>query len=479
MILRKLPVAVLIADLTWSVVAMGGALTLRYGMQWGRLDRDSSSQLLLFLGAALLIWVLFSLLLPLDGFRGGWRLSAVVSQMLLAVGMLMVILLSGGYLIRSYVSRLALLQFSLLLLVGFVSLRIAFYLILRSQLKNGGVRRIVILGSGRLARELARKVERHPEMLCKVVGLLTPDDGTSESQSSSFPGSNARIAETTLGVVELLSVQRTDEVILVLDECASPDLLNLAARCRDRGIRVSLVPQFYELYLSRFHLTDLDGLPVLQMARPGLSVPALVGKRVLDLALGTLLFFASVPILLPLAVVLRCIKGKAFRWEMRCGFQGKPFVMLRLNVDRLARKESWFDAVLREFSLTELPQLWNVLRGDMSLVGPRPESRDRVYRYSEWEQQRLAVKPGMTGLAQVQGLREQHSSEEKTRFDLQYLLNCSLWTDLSLLLQTVWTLATRSAHRRKPIAELGLTESADRVVGQLAEQDILENAHRP
>src|SRR5262249_23710225 len=146
----------------------------------------------------------------------------------------------------------------------------------------------VVLGSGRLARELVRKVERHPEMLCRVIGLLTPDDGTSNSRSS-FAGSNASRGTTTLGVVELLTAQRTDEVILVLDECASPDLLHLAARCRDRGIKVSLVPQFYELYLSRFHLTDLDGLPVLQVAKQGLSVPALLGKRMLDLVLGAIL----------------------------------------------------------------------------------------------------------------------------------------------------------------------------------------------
>jgi lipopolysaccharide/colanic/teichoic acid biosynthesis glycosyltransferase len=478
MIQRRLSIAVLIADLAWSVIAMGSALVLRYGAHWSRLDKESASQLLPFFGAACLIWASFSLLLPLDGFRGGWRLSAVVSQLLLAVGALTLILLSGGYLARSYVSRLALVQFSVLLFTGFVLLRVTFYLLLRAQLKNGGVRRIVIAGSGRLARELARKVERHPEMLSRVVGFLTPDDGTSDSRSPIASPDCSR-STTTLGVVELLGAHGTDEVILVLDECASPDLLNLAARCRDRGIRVSLVPQFYELYLSRFRLADLDGLPVLHLARPGLGLPALVGKRALDLALGTLLLLAAIPVLLPLVVALLCVKGKAFRWETRCGLQGKPFAMLRLNVDRIAGNGFPFEAVLREFSLTELPQLWNVLRGNMSLVGPRPESRDRVCRYSEWQQQRLTVKPGMTGLAQVQGLREQHSSEEKTRFDLQYLLNCSLWTDLSLLLQTVWTLVTRPARRRDSIADTRLTETALELKDLPAEGDVLEDAHRP
>jgi lipopolysaccharide/colanic/teichoic acid biosynthesis glycosyltransferase len=117
--------------------------------------------------------------------------------------------------------------------------------------------------------------------------------------------------------------------------------------------------------------------------------------------------------------------------------------MLRMNVDRSEQDMRRFERFLHNLSITELPQLWNVLRGEMSLVGPRPENVDRVRHYSDWQQQRLSIKPGMTGLAQVHGLREQNSSEEKTRFDLQYLLHPSLLTDLSLLLQTGWTLAGR------------------------------------
>jgi lipopolysaccharide/colanic/teichoic acid biosynthesis glycosyltransferase len=474
---RGLSVAIYITDLVWSVVAMGTAFVVRYGVQWNSLEKDSALNLLPFLGAMWIIWALFSLFLPLDGFRGGWRLSAVISQLLLAVGGLMLILLSGGYLFRSYVSRLALIQFGAFLFAGFVLLRVVVYLLVLARLKNGGGRRVVILGSGRLARELARKVERHPEMLWRVVGFLAKDDGTSDS-GPLVAGRNAARRTGALGVVELLLAQGTDEVILVLEECASPDLLNLAALCRDRGIKVSLVPQFYELYLSNSHLTDLGGLPVLQLARPGLTTPALVGKRLLDLGLGTLLTLVSLPVLVPLAIILQRVNGKALRWETRCGLHGRSFAMLRLNIDRTAVNGSWFEGVLRKFSLTELPQLWNVLRGDMSLVGPRPESRDRVCRYSEWQQQRLTVKPGMTGLAQVQGLREQHSSEDKTRFDLQYLLNCSPWTDLSLLLQTFWTLATRSANRGDSIADIQAARPTSEVVRPNLPQEILENAHR-
>jgi len=220
-------------------------------------------------------------------------------------------------------------------------------------------------------------------------------------------------------------------------------------------------------------------LPVLQLAKPGLSGVALVWKRGLDLLLGTLLSLVAVPILLPLAVALRSTRGRAFRWEKRCGLGGRPFAMLRLNVDRNGGTSSRFEQILRDLSLSELPQLWNVLRGDMSLVGPRPESPQRVCRYSEWQQKRLTVKPGITGLAQVQGLREQHSSEEKTRFDLQYLLSSSPWTDLSLLLQTVWTLAMRSFKPSDSIADMGPIATADNPVEPTIRPEILEDAYRP
>jgi len=472
---RYLSFGILSGDLLWSTLAMVGAIVLRYGSDWRKIDINAASALLPFLASTWVIWTLLFLSLSLDGFRDGWRLSAVVSQLLLGVGGVMLILLSGGYLARRYVSRLALVQFCLLLLAGFVLVRIAVYLILRVRSSQGFSKRIVIVGRGRLVRELARKIQRHPEMLCKVVGILAPDDGSSDSN---FPAAGPpSVSIGTLGIVDTLVAQKIAEVILVLEECVSPELASLATLCRGHRIKVSLVPPLDELYLSRLRLTDLGGLPVLQLSRPGRNAAALVAKRAFDLVLGTLLSVASAPVLVPVALMLRHIKGQAFRWETRCGFHGKPFSMLRLNVDRMASGASRFERMLRRTSLTELPQLWNVLRGDMSLVGPRPESRDRVCRYSEWQQQRLTVKPGMTGLAQVQGLREQHSSEDKTRFDLQYLLNCSVWTDLSLLLQTVWTLATRSGERRDLPAEIGTQN--EHLIPVKVQREILDNAHRP
>ncbi len=429
------------ADLSWIPMAFIGAQAscLATGIA---VPGFAWSTFLILVIPTWLAWTLLSENLQLDGFRGGWRLSAVISHLLLAVALLMVLLLAVDNLSRRYSSG-GLGMFGLLMLSGFIAIRwIALRLLLRRH-RDREVNRIVILGSDRVATELAEKLNRHPELLCKVTGFLCA--------KAEFPGPQLRpasaITVSTTEITSLLRQQGVDELVLA-HAATSPEILNLVALCREEGIRVSLVPQPYELYLSRPRLLDLDGLPLLQLAAVTPPAPARVGKRILDLTLGLFLSLVTLPLLLVCAAGVRYSRGRAFRWERRVGWRGAEFSMLRLNVDRDPHGGSRFERMLWQLSISELPQFWNVLRGDMSLVGPRPEGPERARRYSAWQQQRLTVKPGMTGLAQVNGLREQHSSEDKTRHDLQYLVRPSLLRDLSLLIETIWTLALRLAGAR-------------------------------
>jgi lipopolysaccharide/colanic/teichoic acid biosynthesis glycosyltransferase len=180
-------------------------------------------------------------------------------------------------------------------------------------------------------------------------------------------------------------------------------------------------------------------------------------KRALDITMGTCLMLVSAPALLIVAAWFKVGRGKGFRSEIRCGQFGEPFRMYRLNSDRHSDGLSLPEFVMQQTSFTELPQLLNVIRGEMSLVGPRPEPPERVRHYSDWHRQRLTVAPGITGLAQVLGLRDQNSSEDKTRYDLEYILHRSLFLDVSLLLQTLWTLALRCFKlkpRKVPLASI-------------------------
>jgi len=429
---------ILAADLVWVVSAMGFAHLLRYGWVWNAYVQGSVLNSAPLLIVTLGLWFLLSSMLKLDGFGGGWYSPAILTQLFVATSGLMLALQVVAYPRHEPVSRLFLFYFWILLFVGFTLIRLAFRHHFKALHRSGAVRRVVIVGSGPLARELASKVHRHPEMLCRIVGFLCPADVATDGQSSAAD----MISTRTLGVLDILRPRNVNEIIIALPKPGHPEVLELAARCRSQGIAVSLVPHPYELYLSKTQLLNLDGLPILQWQdEPSCGDP--VWQRVLDLAMGVILTLLATPVVFVAAALLRYRKGLAFCRELRCGKGGNPFWMYRLNSERYALNLPRYERLLQQLSVTELPQLWNVLRGEMSLVGPRPESPEKVKHYSDWQSQRLKVKPGMTGLAQVHGLRDQHSSEDKTRFDLQYLLERSPFIDVSLLLQTLWTLTMR------------------------------------
>jgi len=439
--LRNVRNWILAFDLVWIVVSMILASLLRYGNAVSTLPR------LLFLAfsvtvlGAALAWTVLSSLLGLHDFRGGWRLSAIASQLLLGMSILMASILASGYLLRIYVSRLVVAYFGFLMLGGFILIRMTARWALTVCYRTGVIRRVVIVGSGPVALEAAAKIQHHPEALCKIVGFLSPEDSaldilTGEETQNSVP-------VRTCGITDLLVQQKVDEVIFTASWNGNPELVDLIEQSVKRGLAVSVIPQPYELYLSAPELIDLDGLPILRLRHVNRRSSEPVWKRMLDLSLTTLLLPLSVPVIAGAACVLKKRKGKAFCREQRCGKEGNPFWMYRLNSPRRELDLPLDERIMQHLSVTELPQLLNVLRGEMSLVGPRPEPLESVRHYTDWHLQRLNVKPGITGLAQVHGLRDQNSLEDKTRYDLQYILHCSFFQDVSLLLQTIWTIIMR------------------------------------
>jgi lipopolysaccharide/colanic/teichoic acid biosynthesis glycosyltransferase len=441
---QKLPHWILAGDLLWMVVSLPLAYLLRCGFHRYGPEGDSFQNYLPLLIAGFVLWSGIFVWMQLDGFRRGWDLSAIMSQLFLAISLLMMILMTGGYLLRVFVSRLTLIYFALLLFSGFICLRYFVNAALGSKYLAKAVRRVLIVGNGVVAREMATKIARHPEMLCQVVGFLYSSDTSLDPRIAAASAEASTVP--TMQIVSLLRDKQIDEVIITLSGHGSQEVTNLANQCRREGIGVSVVPQPYELYLSRPQLLDIGGLPVLQLCEPKANAASTAIKRSFDIAVGSVLMIICTPIVAMGAIPLFAKRGGPFIRELRCGKLGKRFWMYRLNSDRDAVKLARWERGLQQLSITEMPQLLNVLLGNMSLVGPRPESPERVRHYSEWQRQRLKVLPGITGLAQVQGLRQQHSSEEKTRFDLQYLIQASLFQDVSLILQTLWTLAGRLLH---------------------------------
>lgn len=438
---RNLRNSILTADLLWGVLAMPIAYLMRYGWIWhGPADRSA----LIFvppLMASLLFWCVMSSWVRLDGFRTGWVFSAVVAQLLLAVLALMSALFTLAYLMREFISRLALGYFGLLLFAGFLTIRVIARSILASRRTRGLVRKVVIVGNGPLAREMVTKIDGHPEMLREIVGFLSPGD----DPCPALPSAQRKEAITLQGmdVADVLKARGVDEIVLTVATPGRREIMDLTSRCSRLGIAVSMVPQPYELYLTKHELNDLDGVPLLQFLPVSTLETEPSWKRAFDFSITLILLPVCIGPMLGGALLLKLKKGRGFRTERRCGKNGTEFSIYRLNSPRTGTGLPRYERLLQKLSITELPQLINVLRGEMSLVGPRPEGLDRACRYTDWHRQRLKAKPGITGLAQVYGLRDQHSSEDKTRFDLQYILHQSLFQDISLLLQTAWTLTLR------------------------------------
>ena len=429
------------ADLMWIVLAALSAYMLKAGWQWNAPHLDAAFRGSMFLmTAAGIAWVFVFHRMKLDGFYGGCDVPAVLSKLCTGVITLVVLIASAGFLLRENNSRLVLFDFAVLMLVFAFAGRMMVRSLARRLVGAGRRHRVVIVGKGRVAQELAERIQQHPEMRWELVGFIFPA-GEESLEPILNSGRTSRL--NSLQIEPLLKNKQVDELILTSPVPEQGEIVNLVANCRHRGIRVSVVPNLYQLYVTRPTLVDVDGVPLLRMGegRPSMVQSSL--KRAVDLVLGSALVAIGLPALIVGWAMLWMQKGKALVSEKRCGCNGHVFRMYRFNVERRAKGLKGIERLLQMLSFSELPQLFNVLKGEMSLVGPRPEPVERVKRYSDWQRQRLTCKPGVTGLAQVHGLREENSSEDKAYYDLRYIQDWSLLGDLSLILQTIWTISRR------------------------------------
>jgi exopolysaccharide biosynthesis polyprenyl glycosylphosphotransferase len=309
----------------------------------------------------------------------------------------------------------------------------------------------VVVGPAAAVDMVARRVSTHPETRLVLIGYLSD----SEQRASELPrlGSLADISK----VAREYEIER---VVVTEQEMSEPAAERLIEECKEAGLALTFLPQHYGLLGPGIELNRLAELPVLDFRFSDPSRSTVAMKRVMDVVVsGTLLLLFS-PLLLAIAVAILLDSGRPvlFR-QRRAGMEGEPFTMVKFRtmvpdaeallpelidletleqpafkipddprVTRIGRR-------LRRFSLDELPQLFNVLRGDMSLVGPRPEEESVVALYDERQRGRLAIKPGVTGPMQVYG-RSDLTFEERLAMERDYLDNLSIAGDLAILLRT-------------------------------------------
>lgn len=366
------------------------------------------------------------------------------------------------------VSRL-MLFWAALFTVGLIGLaRLVRGVILALAYQRGaGVDHVVVVGSGEAGRGVIRTLLARPDLGFKAIGYL--DDGSDQNNIGS-----GRIPH--LGRWQELGRvlrERPDlhTVFVAMPGDRHEDILKVVRLCQKYDVDAQVVPDLLQLSLGRVELTNMGGVPVLGVREPHMSLSGAWLKRLLDL---TLVLLTAVPALLVSAIIAAAIKldsaGPVLFLQDRVGQDGKLFRMVKFRsmvADAEEQKAAlWhmnevdgpifkirddprltpIGRIIRRLSLDELPQLYNILLGHMSFVGPRPPLPEEVARYQPWHRQRLDIKGGLTGLWQVSG-RSDLTFDEQCLLDIYYLENWSLALDLRIILQTIpYTLFRRGAY---------------------------------
>jgi len=319
-----------------------------------------------------------------------------------------------------------------------------------------GVQRVLIVGAGETGRAVMRNVVAQPELGYMVVGFVDdkPERGNRDIGRLKGLGGTDRIAE-------VVRDHAVDEVIITLPWQYHRQIMSIMAQCERARVSVRIVPDMFQMSLSHVDIDDLSGIPLIGLKSVSIRGWNLAVKRAIDMAVAGLGLLLLSPLLLVISALIKLdSSGAAVFRQTRVGRGGRPFTVLKFRTMREGAEQevealsalnetggplfkirndprlTKVGQILRRTSLDELPQLYNVLRGEMSIIGPRPGLPSEVEQYQDWHRKRLETWPGMTGLWQVSG-RSDLSFDEMVLLDIYYIENWSLLLDLQIALRTI------------------------------------------
>ena len=444
----------MLADAGVAVVVALVLSAVRFGPAWPTFWHDALPQPLAFLIVYTIVWVA---LLTLNGLyrpRARWSLVTEALDITRATAAMALISLSVLFWFKlPDVSRLYLLFLFPVQALTTLGTRAALRWAFEWQRRRGrNVRFVLVLGGGPRGQAFAQKLEEHRTLGLRVMGFLDDDPAFSPAPRWPYLGGLDRLEEILHGDV-------VDEVAVCLPFTQWNLIDAIAQVCEEEGKIVRVPMDVLERPFAIGHVEELDGTPVYSLVSGPDRVLALAMKRGVDIAVSGVLLVLLSPVLAAIAVAIRLRDGGPvlFR-QTRVGLHGRSFDVLKFRTMVPDAEARYPDVVsradprafkltddprvtrtgrlLRRTSLDELPQLWNVLRGEMSLVGPRPAPPREVEGYDVWHRRRLSMKPGMTGLWQVSARRDD-SFENRAMLDLSYIDRWSLWLDFTILLRTI------------------------------------------
>ncbi len=400
-----------------------------------------------------LLWLAVFASLRVYQFSRSFEPMKEMQALLKAHGLALLLFFTLTYLFEAYkYSRLVTLYFGALSAVGLVAGRLLVRSAFRAmRLRGFNLRSIVIVGEGPAVERLVDRIDGFPELGLRVRGIVTHESsGTVGVAGKPVLGHFPDIA----GIIEQ---SRADEVLIALPWSQQDEVSRILELLKDETVDVRLVPDVHAYVTLGCEVEDFDGLPVVRINDSPLIGWYAAAKRALDIVVASVALILLSPLLLVIAALVKLLGGPGpvlYRQE-RMGLDGRTFEMLKFRSMRADAEDKtgavWaretddrrtvLGTILRKTSLDELPQLWNVLCGEMSLVGPRPERPVFVHKFRKeipHYMLRHKVKAGITGWAQVNGWRGNTSLRRRIECDLYYIQNWSLALDLKILTLTLW-----------------------------------------
>ena len=337
-------------------------------------------------------------------------------------------------------------------------------LLLHTLLSAAGIRDMVmrntlIVGSGKVGKQLACKLLKHQGAGMRPIGFIDDDPLYTEFKEDELK--NLRVLGGLKDLCRIIGDFNVEKVVIAFTVADSEQLLDMASKCNKMGIDCSIVPRLFEVITNDIKVNEVGGIPLIRLRDKKIEGWRKALKAVEDYVLGTTILLLTWPVLLVTAIAIKMDSpGPVFFSQERLGKNRRSFGFMKFrsmckdaesmkdemvgedmsnwlcwkdkNDPRITRVGKW----IRKYSVDELPQIFNVLKGEMSLVGPRPNLPKAVAQYKEWHTQRLNVKPGITGLWQVSG-RSELPFDEMVKLDLYYIENWSLWMDFKIIVRTI------------------------------------------
>ncbi len=356
-----------------------------------------------------------------------------------------------------FYSRIIFIYAGLLILILVGTARLVRRTILgRLRQAGAGIDRLLIVGAGDMGRAVIRNIIAQPELGYQIVGFL--DDDPAKSHTDIGP---IKALGTTDNLSQVIQTHGINQVIITLPWQYHRKTMRLVLEAEEAGARARVVPDLFQLSLGGVDVETINGIPLISIKQTALTGWNLIIKRALDLSLAILLMLLTAPLWLIIAIAIKLDSpGPVFFKQERAGKNRKPFMVYKFRSmyagaeaqqKQLAAhneasgplfkmrddpRRTRVGRFIRRTSLDELPQFINVIRGEMSIVGPRPALFSEVAQYQEWQRKRLDIQPGITGLWQVSG-RSDLSFDEMVMLDIYYGENWSLGADIRIMLRTI------------------------------------------